>query len=264
MTVATLFTPFPYAVHAGFAATGDAEFAKVAVDTLGAHAVLLSVERDADTTSVHWNKPDDALTFTLSRSTGDGKWEVLEKDTRSQAYEDKGLRHGTRSYKVTAALVGGGTRESAVAVAVAETFTQVLARARKTDASEWTKKSYAAFTTELDRIEKTTGEPENKRVDAVYAARELLVSLDTLLRRFAVTASMVVASTTQWPGAGTKEAAGWRAFDGDTTTYTDTTAAESWIDIDAGSARPGHRRPHPRPPARHPSDPGERHGLPRL
>ncbi|WP_328493166.1 fibronectin type III domain-containing protein [Streptomyces sp. NBC_00414] len=29
-TVATLFTPFPYAVHAGFAATGDAEFSQVA------------------------------------------------------------------------------------------------------------------------------------------------------------------------------------------------------------------------------------------
>jgi len=72
----------------------------------------------------------------------------------------------------------------------------------------------------------------------VYAAHELLVSVDTLMRKFQVTPSMVVASTTQWPGTGTKEAAGWRAFDGDTTTYTDTTAAESWIDIDAGAAGP--------------------------
>jgi hypothetical protein len=238
VTVATLFTPFPYAVHAGFAATGDAEFAKVAVDTLGAHALLLSVERDADTTTVRWNKPDDALTFTLSRSTGGGQWEVLKKDTREYAHEDKNLRHGTRAYKVTAALVDGGTRDSAVTVAVAETLAQVLTRARRTDASEWTKKSYAAFTAELDRIEKATGDPETARVDAVYAAHELLISVDTLLRKFQVTPSMVVASTTQWPGTGTKEAAGWRAFDGDPTTYTDTTAAESWIDIDAGASGP--------------------------
>ncbi|WP_151481050.1 fibronectin type III domain-containing protein [Streptomyces albicerus] len=238
VTVASLFTPFPYAVHAGFAATGDAEFAEVAVDGLGPNAVLLSVERDADSATVRWNKPEDALTFTLARSTGGGEWEVVEKDTRSYAYEDKGLRHGTRSYKVSATLVGGGTRDSAMAVAVAETLAQVLARARKTDPSEWTKKSYGAFTAELDRIEKATGEPEDKRVDAVYAAHELLVSIDTLLRRFAVTQSMVAASTTQWPGTGTKEAAGWRAFDGDTATYTDTTATESWIDIDAGAAGP--------------------------
>ncbi|MER6134884.1 discoidin domain-containing protein [Streptomyces sp. NPDC001815] len=238
VTVATLFTPFPYAVHAGFAATGDAQFAKVAVDGLGANAVLLSVARDGDTSTVHWNKPDDALTFTLSRSTDGGEWEVLEKDTRAYRYEDKGLRHGTRSYKVTAALVDGGARESAVAVAVAETLTQVLARARRAKASDWTKKSYAAFRTELDRIEKATGEPADERVDAVYAAHELLVSIDSLLRRFEVTQSMVAASTTQWPGTGTKAEAGRRAFDGSTATYTDTTAAESWIDIDAGAAGP--------------------------
>ncbi|MFJ2256994.1 Tat pathway signal protein [Streptomyces sp. NPDC087844] len=35
MTAATLFTPFPHAVHAGFAATGDAVFAQVAVGVPG-------------------------------------------------------------------------------------------------------------------------------------------------------------------------------------------------------------------------------------
>ncbi|MEV0218835.1 Tat pathway signal protein [Streptomyces sp. NPDC050704] len=238
VTVASLFTPFPYAVHAGLAATGDAEFAEVTADRLGAQTVLLSVERDADTATVRWNKPEDALTFTLSRSTGGGEWEVVEEDTRSYSYEDKGLRHGTRSYKVSAALVGGGTRDSAVTVAVAETLPQVLTRARKTNPADWTKKSYAAFTTELDRIEKATGESEDQRIDDVYTAHELLVSVETLLRKFAVTQSMVVASTTQWPGTGTKEAAGWRAFDGDPATYTDLTATESWIDIDAGTAGP--------------------------
>lgn len=238
VTVASLFTPFPYAVHAGLAATGDAQFANVAADAMKADALLVAVERDADTATVRWNKPEDALSFTLSRSTGGDTWEILMKDTRSYVYEDKELRHGKRSYKVTAALVGGETRTSAVAVTVAETFAQLLARARKADPSAWTKKSYAAFTAELDRVEKATADDEDKRVDAVYAAYELLVPIATLLRKFAVTSPMVAASTAQWPGTGTKAAAGWRAFDGDAATYTDTTAAESWIDVDAGDTGP--------------------------
>jgi hypothetical protein len=41
-----------------------------------------------------------------------------------------------------------------------------------------------------------------------------------------------------WPGTGTKASNGWKAFDGDTATYTDTIAAVSWIDIDPGDAGP--------------------------
>ncbi|WP_409468797.1 Tat pathway signal protein [Streptomyces sp. HC307] len=238
VTVASLFTPFPYAVHAGLAATGDAMFAKVAVDRRKENAVLVSVERDADTVTVRWNKPEDALTFTVARSADGETWETVESDTRSFAYEDTGLRHGERYYRVSAALVDGGTRTSAPVVAVAETLADVLARARRTDPAEWTKKSYAAFTAELDRIEGDTGTDEDAGIDAVYAAYELLVSRETRLRRTPVTAPMVAASTIEWPGRGTTASNGWKAFDGDPTTYTDTLAAESWIDIDAGGAGP--------------------------
>ncbi|TLS46706.1 fibronectin type III domain-containing protein [Streptomyces montanus] len=236
-TVDTLFTPFPYAVHAGLAATGDATFAKVALDTLAPDALLVSVERHADTATVRWNKPEDALAFTLARSTDGEQWETVKENTRTYAYQDEGLRHGSRSYRVTASLVGGGTRAcEEPAVAVAESFASVLARARKTSTADWTKKSYAAFTDELDRIEQATGQDENTRIDAVYAAYDLLVSIDTLLRKVEVTPSMVRASTIEWPGTGTTASNGWRAFDGDISTYTDTLAAESWIDIDAGAS----------------------------
>ncbi|GAB2716370.1 fibronectin type III domain-containing protein [Streptomyces bullii] len=238
VTVASLFTPFPYAVHAGVAATGDAEFARVAVERIKADAVLVGIERDGDTVTVRWNKPEDALTFTVSRSADGGTWQTVERDTRSFAFEDTGLRHGERHYRVTAALVGGGTRTSHVAVAVAETLADVLARARRTDPAEWTRKSYAAFTAELDRIEAAAGTDEDTRIDQVYAAYALLVSRETLLRRTPVTASMVTASTIEWPGRGTRASNGWRAFDGDPATCTDTLAAESWIDVDAGAAGP--------------------------
>ncbi|MDX2599917.1 discoidin domain-containing protein [Streptomyces caniscabiei] len=235
VTVGSFFCPFPYAVHAGVVATGDAAFAEVEVDGLGNAPLLVALERDGDTVTARWGKPDDALTFTLERSTDGDTWDVLAQDTRSLAHDDEGLRHGRRHYRVTAALVGGGTRVSEPAVAVAETFADVLARARATDPAGWTKKSHAAFTAELDRVEAETGKDEDTRIDAVYAAYELLVSRETLLRRTEVTASMVKASTIAWPGTGTQAGNGWRAFDGDPATYTDTLAADSWIDIDAGA-----------------------------
>ncbi|MBZ3904752.1 discoidin domain-containing protein [Streptomyces griseiscabiei] len=234
VTVGSLFAPFPYAVHAGVAATGDAAFANVEVALLAAGSVLVALERDGDTVTVRWNKPEDALTFTVERATDSGGWEVLADGLRSYAHDDKGLRHGRRRYRVTAALVDGGTRVSAPVTAVAETFADVLARARATDPAAWTKRSHTAFTAELDRVEAATGQHEDTRIDAVYAAYELLVSRETLLRRGEITAAMVKASTIAWPGTGTQAANGWRAFDGDTATYTDTLAADSWIDIDAG------------------------------
>ncbi|OAH12639.1 galactose-binding domain-containing protein [Streptomyces jeddahensis] len=241
-TVGTLFTPFPYGLHAGLAATGDATFAKVALDRIPADVVLVSVDRDADTVTVRWNKPEDALAFTLARSSDGEQWETVAEGTRDYSHKDEGFRHGQRYYRVTAALVGGGTRESTEpAVAVAETLAQVLTRARRTDPAEWTKKSYAAFTAEIDRIEKAGGESgadQDKLIDDVYAAYGLLVPVETLLRKFAVTQEMVAASTIVWPGTGTTASNGWKAFDGNTATYTDTLASESWIDIDAGGKGP--------------------------
>ncbi|MCL8014948.1 fibronectin type III domain-containing protein [Streptomyces sp. AS02] len=241
-TIGSLFTPFPYGVHAGLAATGDATARALTLEQLPSNAQLTFVARDADTVTVRWNKPEDAVSFTLLRSTDGTQWETLTEDTVAYTHEDTGFRHGRRWYKVTAKLAGGGTRTTAEpAVAVAETLAQVVARARKTDSAEWTKKSYAAFTAEIDRIEEaggSAGTDLDALIDEVYAAYDLLVSVETLLRKFAVIESMVVASTIQWPGTSTKEANAWRAFDGDTTTCPDTLAAESWVDIDAGGAGP--------------------------
>jgi hypothetical protein len=42
---------------------------------------------------------------------------------------------------------------------------------------------------------------------------------------------MVEASTEAWGGGGTKAQNGWRAFDGDLATATDTTTSAGWIDV---------------------------------
>ncbi|WP_308402599.1 fibronectin type III domain-containing protein [Streptomyces sp. AC550_RSS872] len=241
-TAGSVFAPFPFTVLAGFAATGDAEFTRTGIAALPVGTLLVGVERAADVVTIRWNKPEDAVSFTLLRSTGDGPWERIARDTRALAHRDEGLRHGTRRYRVTALLADGGTRESsAAAVAVAEPLPVLLARARATEAKDWTKASYASFTAELDRIEndaENTDADLDRLIDDVYTAYDLLVSVDTLLTKVEVTQEMVTASTIQWPGIGTRESNAWRAFDGDPTTYTDTLAAESWIDVKSGPSGP--------------------------
>ncbi|MEW1720327.1 Tat pathway signal protein [Streptomyces sp. NPDC093109] len=248
--VGALFTPFPYAVHAGVAGSGSAVFSAVKVTGTAGGALRPYVAgHTADRFTLAWNKPEDAVGFTLYR-TADAKtaatdprtrpagWEKAVTDTRERAYTEKELRHGRRWFKVVATLADGGTRVSEdSAVAVAETLAEVIARARKADPSQWTKKSYAAFTAEIDRIEQAGGDQE-ARIDPVYTAYALLVSTETLLRRFTVTREMAEASTVEWPGTGTKASNGWKLFDGDPATYTDTLAAESWVDVDAGAAGP--------------------------
>jgi hypothetical protein len=43
--------------------------------------------------------------------------------------------------------------------------------------------------------------------------------------------SWVTASTVSWPGTGTQAGNGWKMFDGDITTYTDTTTANGWVTV---------------------------------
>ncbi|WP_405930245.1 Tat pathway signal protein [Streptomyces sp. NBC_00827] len=250
----SMLTPFPHAVHAGVAASGDAVLATVRVRDTASGALLPYVAgREADRAVIAWNKPEDATGFTLFRTSdadtaatnplkNPAGWDTVGTDTRDRRWTEQELRHGRRWFKVAASLADGGSRVSEDAtIAVAETLAQLLARAEKTDAADWTKKSYASFTTELGRIGKAAAEPgadQDALIDEVHAAYDLLMSKDTLLVKFGVTAAMVEASTVQWPGTGTKAANGWRAFDGDLATCPDTLAAESWIDIDAGDAGP--------------------------
>lgn len=46
-----------------------------------------------------------------------------------------------------------------------------------------------------------------------------------------VVPAWVNASTPLWPGTGTTQANGWRMFDGDVTTFTDTTASNGWVTV---------------------------------
>ncbi|MGW3409697.1 discoidin domain-containing protein [Streptomyces sp. NPDC000888] len=252
--VGSMLMPLPYAVHAGPAASGDAALGMVKVRDTASGALLPYISAAAaDQATVAWNKPEDATGFTLYRTSDadiaatdplkdPAGWDKVLTDTRARTYTETGLRHGKRWFKLAASLADGGDRVSEEAVvAVAETLAQVLARAGETDPADWTKKSYAAFTAELARIKEAgeqSGADQDALIDEVYAAYDLLVSLDTLLVKFEVTQAMVAASTVTWPGTGTKASNGWLAFDGNTATATDALDAVSWIDIDAGEGGP--------------------------
>lgn len=54
---------------------------------------------------------------------------------------------------------------------------------------------------------------------------------NTQLQTIAVQQSWVVASSPAFPGVGTAEANGWRMFDGDLNSFTDTTAGNGWVKI---------------------------------
>lgn len=262
--VGSLYSPLPRAAHAGVVASDDAEFSSVRVRAIADDAVLTHVVRQRDEVVLHWNKPDPAVSFAVYRTTDAGVsrtnplgrpegWQEIASGERGTSLRDQ-VRYGTNHYRVVATGADGRRWVSADAVAaVAEPLRVVLERAEALSVDGWTKGSHFLFAREIAQVRAESAKPghdERALVDRVYAAYGLLVSADTLLREFPLEPAAVAASTVRWPGTGTKASNGWLAFDGDTTTYTDTIANPSWIDITPGAAGPvvlDKVRLHPRP-----------------
>ncbi|WP_339308270.1 S-layer homology domain-containing protein [Paenibacillus sp. FSL R5-0519] len=104
----------------------------------------------------------------------------------------------------------------------------------------YTKGSYYVYEQEIARIRKAIAEPgANKSIllQELLQAGKQLVSKNTIVgEKIAVSEPMVTASTVPWPdkSAGTAQQNGWRAFDGNLSTATDTISNPSWIHIDLG------------------------------
>ncbi|WP_159001068.1 Tat pathway signal protein [Streptomyces sp. SBT349] len=262
-----LFTPFAQSVHAGVAAAGSGSFGAVDVDRMAPGAVLPHARRDADQVTLAWNKPKDAVRFEVYR-TDDARaadrdparhprgWARVAEGRDTTATDR--LRSGNAFYRVVARLAGGGHRTSERSVPVtAEPLADALARAEAVTPDSFTRGSHVLFAEEVAAVKAGAAAPEPDvpaLVDRLYAAYDLLESRDTLLEPFPVTEEMVLASTPPWGGGGTPRDNAWRAFDGDTATFTDTTAATSWITVDPGDLGPVHVeavRFHPR--AGHPA-----------
>lgn len=101
----------------------------------------------------------------------------------------------------------------------------------------YTQGSYYQYLTEVNRIKaegKQPGVNKNELLVQLTNAQNLLVPISSLYPRINVTQSMVVSSSISYDGKADAALNGWRAFDGDVTTATDTKNAAGWVDVDLG------------------------------
>ncbi|MGN9845525.1 hypothetical protein ACTMTI_46135 [Nonomuraea sp. H19] len=242
--VAEMFTPFPEGVHAGVAAATAATFSHVHVERDREDTLYARVERDRDQVRLHWSKPDQAVRFNVYRTIdpkvattrGVEGWSKILSDMLTFSHADsEPLRYGTRYYKVTAIGADGVERNaSRMLVATARPLAEVLAEAERLVPADYTKGSFYLLSTTVAEVKeamKQEGFDEEALINRIYAAIAELMPATTLLKKVPIQPSMVEASTVIWPGTGTKAENGWRAVDGDITTYTDTTTATGWIDV---------------------------------
>ncbi|WP_327583913.1 hypothetical protein OHA25_50205 [Nonomuraea sp. NBC_00507] len=229
--VAELFTPFPEGVYAGVVAATAATFTDVTVSPDRDGTLYARVERVRDQVTLHWSKPDTATRFTVYRKDGAaGTWRPVLSNALTFSFTDEPLRHGTRFYRITTLGADGAERPgTGLLMATAEPLAAVIAEAEKLPAADYTKGSYYLLTQAI--AEAKAGGDEGELIDRIYAAVEQLVPIGALLQKVTVDPSMVEASTEAWGGGGTKAENGWRAFDGDLATATDTTTASGWIDV---------------------------------
>lgn len=106
----------------------------------------------------------------------------------------------------------------------------------------YTRLSYYLYKQTADRIVEAFGQPGAKKLELLNELKEaekLLVLNSTLpvgAEKVVLTPDRVAASHKSWGSSTDNRAAnGWRAFDGDTTTYTDNDGNPSWIDVDLGA-----------------------------
>lgn len=103
----------------------------------------------------------------------------------------------------------------------------------------YTRLSYYQYKQEADRIVEAAGDQGADMLallNELFQAERLLVTVTELpAERIAVTESMVKASHISWDGKLSEAANGWKAFDGDKATYTDTKVNPGWIVADLGA-----------------------------
>ncbi|WP_052429636.1 S-layer homology domain-containing protein [Paenibacillus borealis] len=103
----------------------------------------------------------------------------------------------------------------------------------------YTRLSYYQYKHEADRIVEAAGDQGADMLallNELFQAERLLVTVTELpAERITVTESMVMASHISWDGKLSEAVNGWKAFDGDKATYTDTKANPGWIVADLGA-----------------------------
>lgn len=97
--------------------------------------------------------------------------------------------------------------------------------------------SYYTYQQEVNRITTAmneSGADISSLLQELSQAKSLLVSLESLYSKIALTPSMAVASTISWDGKVDAAVNGWRAFDSDTNSWPDTKTSDGWVRVDLG------------------------------
>lgn len=258
--VAETLVLLPFAYYTGVATSESAQFSQLSLEETEQDQIIPYLTQEKDQVNLHWNKPKQVALFNVYKTYDeegskeelvfkDGSLELVEDSawtealigTKATLLEERKLRVGSVHFKILPIYSDGTVGEASdVVSAYADSIEDLLASLRSIKKDLYTRVSYYLFQQELDRISdvyEAGNFDELQLVNELYSASNLLVPFqEVLLEKIDIEPDMVVASTEAWPaGSGvTAEENGWRAFDGDTGTFSDTLASESWVDVDLG------------------------------
>jgi hypothetical protein len=248
----------PYVYYTGLISSHEAVFSEVTVEDMPRESLIPFIEKDRDQITLHWNKPKQASWFNVYRTYDeeasltdpvfkpgtteleDGSpWEEVLTGTRAKPFQDV-LRYGSVHYKVMAVHDDGSPQPFSDTVSVyADSISAVLEHAESLLASDYTKASFYLYHKELDRIKAEMMKPEfdeAQLIDDIYDAKELLISVRTLLTKIQMDPSMVRASEKFWGNDNiSEEENGWFLFDENPDTIAHTRSEVSWVDVDFGA-----------------------------
>jgi hypothetical protein len=117
------------------------------------------------------------------------------------------------------------------------TFDDAYFESRVRDTSDSTRASAYLYDEEVNRIRAALEEADPDRaalLNDLLAAASLLVPQSTLFPDIAIEPSQVIASSAAWDDSTDAAGNGWRAFDDDPATATDTKTAQGWVQVDLG------------------------------
>ncbi|WP_199615817.1 LamG-like jellyroll fold domain-containing protein [Paenibacillus alkalitolerans] len=258
MYVTKMSTLLPYAYYTGVAASDQAQFSEVTITETPQGSLTPFVDKAQDQVTLYWNKPKQASWFNVYRTTdeaagqtdpelkpGTGEpvdgspWTLVLANTRATSYQESNLRYGSVYYKILPVHGDGSPQPFYAASVAADPIEVVLQYAESLPASDYTKASYYLFRKELDRIKSEMEKPEvdeETLINEIYKAKELLVSVRTLLTKVQMDPSMARASEKFWQNDNiSEEQNAWFLFDENPDTIAHTRSAVSWVDVDFGA-----------------------------
>ena len=112
----------------------------------------------------------------------------------------------------------------------------LLPEAAATDTEFYSQASIAALRTAMSNAQSVYGNANATQKEIDAASASLLAALKLIPQeKVQLTQSMVTASSVSWDNKFTAAQNGWRAFDGDTATSSDTKTGNGWIKVDLGA-----------------------------